>query len=394
MMDKTPVSLRRHVTIFGPVNAGKSTLFNAVLGHEMAIVSSHSGTTTDPVSKAMELIPYGPINLVDTAGLGDNTVLAPDRLKKTFEMIGRTDLAVYAADCEDFDEEMYNNAVEDFFELEVPHMLVFTKRDLAGEGRAEELGRRYPDALFVSGGSDEDIARLRAELSKRLSALAPQNENMLSGLVSAGDTVLFVIPLDSQAPRGRLIAPQVQALRDCLDIGAAAVCVRDTGLEEAMKNIREISLVVTDSQVFGSVSAAVPQEIKLTSFSILMARQKGDVHGLVGALSAIEKLEDGDIVLIAESCTHNVTHEDIGRVKIPALLERRTGKKLRFEFVAGHDFPSDLSAYKLCIHCGACMTTRRAFLTRQTVCKKAGIPMTNYGIFLSCLTGDFSRITI
>lgn len=387
-MEKTPIAFRTHVSIFGSTNAGKSSLFNALIGQDMMIVSEKSGTTTDPVTKAMELLPYGPIALTDTAGLGDATSLGSKRAEKTEKILDKTDFAIYAADIATFDESAYKQTVTEFNKRKIAHMLVFTKSDTGAAKDAE----KYPDALSVSVYDEKSIERLKDELQKRLSKIAPEESTMLGGLLPDGATVVHVIPIDSEAPKGRIILPQVQLIRDCLDHGMTSIVVRDTELEETISKYRgKIDLVVTDSQAFGFVAAVVPKEIPLTSYSMLMARMKGDLPALIKGAEGIEKLRDGSRILMAEACTHNSSHEDIGRVKIPRLLRQKTGKALEFEYYAHHDFPKNLSDYDLIIHCGGCMINSRAMVNRINFAAEAGVPITNYGVVLAYAGGILDR---
>ena len=385
---KTPIALRTHVSIFGSTNAGKSSLFNALIGQDMMIVSEKSGTTTDPVTKAMELLPYGPIALTDTAGLGDATDLGAQREAKTEKILDKTDFAIYAADSTAFDEDAYKLAVAAFDRRKIAHMLVFTKSDINGA----DFAGHYPDALSVSVYDEKSIESLKDELQKRLSKIAPEENSMLGGLLPDGATVVHVIPIDSEAPKGRIILPQVQLIRDCLDHGMKSIVVRDTELEKTIKEHHgKIDLVVTDSQAFKFVASVVPGEIPLTSYSMLMARMKGDLTALIKGAEGIENLKDGSRILMAEACTHNSSHEDIGRVKIPRLLKQKTGKALEFDFYAHHDFPKNLSDYDLIIHCGGCMINSRAMANRIDFATDAGVPITNYGVVLAYVSGILDR---
>jgi len=353
-MNTTPQSNRLHVGIFGDTNAGKSSLFNALTNTDIAIVSDTPGTTTDSVQKSMELLPFGPIVLIDTAGLNDTSELGRQRVDKALKILKRVDFAIYVG------ESGYDEFTK---KASCPHMQVISF----------------------------DIKQIKETLAKRLSEIQKDSDSLLAGLLKPGSTVLMVAPIDSEAPKNRLILPQAQLIRDCLDNGFFAIVVTEKEVEEAIKKFKDIDLVVTDSQVFGLVSQIVPTEIKLTSFSILMARQKGDIESLLEGLKAIPKLKDNDKILMAEVCTHTNTHEDIGRVKIPAALQKMTGKKLDFEFVTGRDFPDDLSEYAMIIHCGACMITAREMQNRIESALDAGIPITNYGLFLAQANGILSR---
>lgn len=386
-MEKTPLAFRTHVSIFGNTNAGKSSLFNKLLGQEMAIVSEEHGTTTDPVTKAIELLPYGPVALTDTAGLGDTTAIGDKRAEKTEKVLEKTDFAVYAADSTDFDEAAYSRARAAFEKRHIDHILVFTKADMITDNMQE----KYSDAVFVSVKDDNSIEKLKSLLVQRLSALAPEEQTMIGGFLPAGATVVLVIPIDSEAPKGRIILPQVQFLRDCLDHGIKAVCVRDTELEEALNELPRVDLVVTDSQAFKFVASVVPENIKLTSFSMMMASMKGDIRAFINGADSIRKLKDGSRILMAESCTHNVSHEDIGRIKIPRLLKQYTGKELEFDYYVHQDFPKNLKEYDLVIHCGGCMINSRSMLNRIEFCREEGVPITNYGVVLAYVNGIAER---
>lgn len=387
-MEKTPIASRVHVSIFGNTNAGKSSLFNKLLGQDMAIVSEKRGTTTDPVTKAMELIPYGPVALTDTAGLGDKSEIGEQRIKKTEKILNRTDFAIYAADCTDFSASDYEKTKADFAKMKISSMLVFTKCDLCDTA---DLKAKYPDAVFVSVNDDKSIDTLRERLMTELSKISVDDETMVGDLLEKGSTVVMVVPIDSEAPKGRLILPQVQFLRDCLDHGIKCVVTRDTELKETIDELNKIDLVVTDSQVFKLVSEIVPENIKLTSFSMMMARMKGDLRELIKGADAIKNLRDGSKILMAEACTHSSSHEDIGRVKIPNLLRQKTGKDLIFDYSFHHDFPENLAEYDLVIHCGGCMINSRAMNNRIEFCKRAGVPITNYGVTLAYLSGILDR---
>lgn len=363
-MNNTPQSNRLHVGIFGKTNVGKSTLFNSITETDTAIVSDIPGTTTDPVQKAMELVPFGPIVLIDTAGLNDDTSLGRKRTEKTDKLLKRVDFAIYVIEAGDENKNEY----EEFAKMGIPHLKVVTK-----------------------GHTKPDIEALKNSLSHELCKIKKDSETLLGDLLAPGSTVLMVVPLDSEAPKGRLILPQAQLIRDCLDNSFMAYVSTEKELETALANIKKVDLVVTDSQIFGPVSEKVPENILLTSFSILMARQKGGIETLLKGLDIINRLKDHDKILVSEVCTHNHTHEDIGRVKIPAALRKLTGKKLDFDFTAGRDYPEDLSRYALIIHCGACMITPREMKNRILAANKAKVPITNYGLFLAFASGILKR---
>lgn len=386
-MEKTPLAFRTHVSIFGNTNAGKSTLFNKLIGQDMAIVSDKKGTTTDPVTKAMELLPYGPIALTDTAGLGDNSQTGVKRMEKTEQVLDKTDFAIYAAASDEFDERSYAAMKKQFEKKHISHLLVITKSDLD----ADDLKEKYPDAVFVSDKNKNSIDLLKKALIDELSKLKIEDDTMIGNLLPEGSTVVMVVPIDSEAPKGRLILPQVQFLRDCLDHGMKTIVVRDSELEETIKEQEKIDLVVTDSQVFKFVSSVVPQNIMLTSFSMMMANMKGDLKKLIAGADAIGKLKDGSRILMAEACTHNTSHEDIGRVKIPNLLQKYTKKNLEFDYYVHHDFPKDLTKYDLVIHCGGCMINSRSMNNRIEFCMENNVPITNYGVVLACVSGILGR---
>lgn len=386
-MEKTPLSMRTRISIFGNTNAGKSSLFNALLGQPLAIVSERSGTTADPVTKALELIPYGPAALTDTAGLGDDSPLGEKRMEKTENILNQTDFAIYAAALDNFDTSSYEEMKLKFEKKRIPHILVFTKSDIA----SNSLTEKFPDSIAVSVNDSASIERLREYLISRLSEIKNDEQSMIGKLLPSGSTVVMVVPIDSEAPKGRLILPQVQLIRDCLDHGMKAVVTRETELKEALNEQKRVDLVVTDSQVFKLVSGIVSENIPLTSFSMLSANMKCNLKGLIDGAKAIEKLHDESRVLMAEACTHNSSHEDIGRVKIPALLRKYTGKKLEFDYCVGCDFPDDLSDYDLVIHCGGCMLNARAMQSRQQLCAEKDVPMTNYGVAIAFANGILNR---
>ncbi|MGN0106102.1 MAG: [FeFe] hydrogenase H-cluster maturation GTPase HydF [Hominilimicola sp.] len=388
-MEKTPLAFRTHVSIFGNTNAGKSSLFNKLIGQDMVIVSAKKGTTTDPVTKAMELLPYGPIALTDTAGLCDFTDMGEKRMAKTEKTLEKTDFAIYTAAADDFDTASYEDMKKQFDKKHIEHMLVITKSDL-GTG---DLTEKYPEAVFISIHDDASIDNLRSVLLEKLSQIKPEDTTMIGNLLPQGSTIIMVVPIDSEAPKGRIILPQVQFLRDCLDHGMKTIVVRDTELVETLREQKKIDLVVTDSQAFKFVSQIVPGDIQLTSFSMMMASMKGDLKKLIAGADAIKNLKDGSKILMAEACTHNSSHEDIGRVKIPRLLQKYTGKRLEFEYYVHQDFPQDLSEYDLVIHCGGCMINSRSMNNRIEFCEENNVPITNYGVVLACVNGILDRST-
>ena len=390
---KTLKSMRLHIGIFGKTNVGKSSFLNKITGQDMSIVSDVAGTTTDVVEKSMELLPVGPVTFLDTAGINDKTDLSAQRVEKTLKVINRIDIAVILCDfhgIDDYEKELF----EKFNELKIPFMVVINKSDIeqiSGEKLSEIVN--YTDkVLITSVANDEKIVfKFKDLLVKMLPEDFVNSPKIVGDLVQAGDTVVLVIPVDKEAPKGRIILPQVQTIRDLLDTNCMSYVVKETELEAALGNLKAPpALVVTDSQAFKTVSEIVPETIPLTSFSILFARLKGDLNAFIQGADAVESLNDGDRVLILESCTHHAIEDDIGKVKIPALLRKKTGKELVIEHYSGHDFP-DIAGYKLIIHCGACMTNRREVLSRILLANSAGIPITNYGVVISYCLGILPR---
>ncbi len=399
-MQGTPNSNRAHVVILGETNSGKSSLFNALTGSDISIVSGLAGTTTDPVQKAMELIPFGPVVFVDTAGLNDSTELGRQRMAKSKKMLDRADYVLYVLDPAQFEPEVYLAARKELEARKVPHTLVLSKFDREGakkedkglpdEARRNFLAEHAGEALRISSRNPAEVERLRGHLAQALKRAVVEREGLVRGLLPSGGLALLVVPLDSAAPKGRLILPQVQVIRDCLDNGARCMAVTPDQVAASCAE-GNIDLVITDSQVFAEVAALIPPDMPLTSFSILLARQKGNISVLANGAAAIKNLKDGDRVLLAEVCTHNKTHEDIGQVKIPAALRKITGKKLEFEQVTGRDFPEQLKDYALIIHCGACMITPTEMCGRLGKAGLAGVPMTNYGVALAYCGGILER---
>lgn len=386
-MEKTPLAFRTHISIFGNTNAGKSSLFNAILGQDMAIVSDKKGTTADPITKAMELIGYGPVALTDTAGMDDFSDIGDLRVEKSKKILDSSDFALYAADGNDFCKADYELQKSEFEKRNIPHLLVFTKCD-DGEVR---FAQEFPEAVCVSVKLPHTIEQLINIIQKKLSATKQVEQTMIGNLLPYGSTVVMVVPIDSEAPKGRLILPQVQFLRDCLDHGMKTVVVRDSELESVINELKTVDLVVTDSQIFGTVNKIVPKNIMLTSFSMMMASMKGDLKVFAEGARAIDALNDNSRILMAEACTHNSSHEDIGRVKIPMLLEKYTGKKLIFDYYVHQDFPQNLNEYDLVIHCGGCMLNSRSMLNRMDFCIQNGVPVTNYGVVLAYVNGILER---
>jgi [FeFe] hydrogenase H-cluster maturation GTPase HydF len=389
-MNTTPNANRKHIALYGKTNSGKSSLLNAIVGQEVSIISDIKGTTTDPVTKAMELIPFGPVVFIDTAGLDDVSELGSLRVKKSLKVLQRTDFAVYVIDIKDKDLKSYAIAIKDFNKYNIPYITVVNKIDTSTEEEVEFAKDIFKDAVFVSALREENILLLKEEIIRRLN-VEESDPTIIGDLVPYNGKIVMVVPIDSEAPKGRLILPQVQLIRDCLDHGIKSYVVRDTELEGALQDLKEIDLVVTDSQAFKFVSKLVPPNIKLTSFSILFARQKGDIEAFIQGVKKVEELTESSKILISESCTHNHSHEDIGRVKIPKLLNKHVGKELNYEFKMGHDFPENLEEYDLVIHCGSCMLNRKTMQTRVDMCLEKGVAITNYGVILAYLNGILER---
>ena len=379
-------SMRLHIGIFGKANVGKSSLLNRISNQSISIVSEIAGTTTDVVEKSMELLPIGPVTFLDTAGLDDKTELAEKRVEKTMKVINRCDVGVIVCDFNGIDK-YEKDLIEIFDELKIPYLVLVNKCDVK---KPDIEG--FKNILYTSVKSDKDIVfRFKEALVRLLPEDFVNPPKIVGDLVSEKDTVILVVPIDKEAPKGRIILPQVQTIRDLLDSNCLAYVVKETELKDAIENLKQPpALVVTDSQAFKKVSEIVPEDIPLTSFSILFARLKGDLDEFVKGSSAIENLKDGDKVLILESCTHHAIDDDIGRVKIPNLLRQKTGKNLVIDNYAGHDFP-DISSYKLIIHCGACMTNRREVLSRILIANEKNIPITNYGVVISYCLGILPR---
>lgn len=379
-------SMRLHIGIFGKANVGKSSLLNRISNQSISIVSKIAGTTTDVVEKSMELLPIGPVTFLDTAGLDDKTELAEKRVEKTMKVINRCDVGVIVCDFNGIDK-YEKDLIEIFDELKIPYLVLVNKCDVK---KPDIEG--FKNILYTSVKSDKDIVfRFKEALVRLLPEDFVNPPKIVGDLVSEKDTVILVVPIDKEAPKGRIILPQVQTIRDLLDSNCLAYVVKETELKDAIENLKQPpALVVTDSQAFKKVSEIVSEDIPLTSFSILFARLKGDLDEFVKGSSAIENLKDGDKVLILESCTHHAIEDDIGRVKIPNLLKQKTGKNLVIENYAGHDFP-DISSYKLIIHCGACMTNRREVLSRILIANEKNIPITNYGVVISYCLGILPR---
>ncbi|HNW26383.1 MAG TPA: [FeFe] hydrogenase H-cluster maturation GTPase HydF [Candidatus Gastranaerophilaceae bacterium] len=382
-------SMRLHIGIFGKRNVGKSSILNALVEQDISIVSETAGTTTDPVEKSMELLPLGPVLFVDTAGIDDEGALGKQRVEKTKKVIDRIDLAIIICDSRGFDE-FEEKLVEEFNIRKTPFIVVINKID---ENKLIDLSTfQLFNPIKTSALTKEGLNELKQSIIKNVPENFFAQSSIISDLIPPGEVAVLVVPIDKEAPAGRLILPQVQTIRDLLDNDSIAIVTKERELKKTLDNLKTPpAIVVTDSQAFLKVSADVPKSIPLTSFSILFARFKGELNEFVKGTMAIEKLKSGDKILICESCTHHAIGDDIGRVKIPRWLTQYTGKKLTFEHYAGHDFPENIKDYALIIHCGACMTNRREILSRIFKAKQADIPITNYGLTIAYSLGIFER---
>ncbi len=392
-MQKTPKGLRLHIGIFGRRNAGKSTLLNALTRQQVSIVSDIAGTTTDPVEKPMELLPLGPVLFIDTAGIDDTGALGGMRVEKTRKVFDRTDLAVIVSETGTwgkFEEEL----LERFKSRNIPAVTVISKCDLKEPDKEflDRLSAAKIPFIRAAFNSGRGVSELREILIKNAPEEFLQPRGIVNDLVPSGELAILVVPIDLEAPKGRLILPQVQTIRDLLDNDSYCMVVKERELRDAISRLnRPPSLVITDSQAFLKVSGDTPPDIPLTSFSILFARFKGDLETFVRGALTIDNLKPGDKILISEACSHHPIGEDIGRVKIPRWLTQYVGGKLEFQHVQGHDFPDNLSEFKLVIHCGGCTMNRRGMLTRLEICREAGVPVTNYGVAISYSLGIFER---
>ena len=392
---KSLKSMRLHIGIFGKMNAGKSSFLNRITNQEVSIVSNIAGTTTDVVEKSMELLPAGPVTFLDTAGIDDSTELGTERIKKTMSILNRTDIAVLICDYNGIDT-FEENLIEKFKELNIPYCIIINKTDIKPvSGEMLEKIKKFTDNILVASIlKDENfVFNFKKTLVKLLPEDFINSPEIITDLVPQKSTVILVIPIDKEAPKGRIILPQVRTLRELLDNNCICIAVKESELKQALENLKTApSLVITDSQAFKQVSQIVPQEIPLTSFSILFARLKGDLKVFLNGVKTIDNLKDGDKVLILESCTHHPIEDDIGRVKIPNLIKQKTGKNILFDNISGHDFP-EICKYKLIIHCGACMTNRKEVLSRILIANNMNIPITNYGIVISYCLGILPRAT-
>lgn len=385
-LNDTPRANRPHIGFFGRRNAGKSSLLNAVTNQDISVVSEYAGTTTDPVSKAMEMLPAGPVVVIDTPGFDDVGELGELRVKKTKQVLNKTDAAILVCDALTGLTDCDRQLITLFKSKDIPYIAAYTKCDLAGN-----IPQPKENEIYVSSKTGRGINELKDKIASLISVNA-KKQVLVSDLVNAGDLIILVVPIDSSAPLGRLILPQQQTIRDGLDSGAQVLVVRDTELKGALSDCgKKPSLVITDSQAFGKVMKTVPEDIPLTSFSILMARNKGFLKNALEGAQKLDTLSDGDRVLICEGCTHHRQCEDIGTVKLPKWISEYSGKKLEFEFTSGTGFPEDLSGYALIVHCGGCMLTERDVRHRMLCASDAGIPFTNYGTAIAKINGILSR---
>ena len=385
-LNATPSGERVHIAFFGRRNAGKSSLVNAFTGQSLAIVSDVKGTTTDPVSKAMELLPLGPVQIIDTPGIDDVGELGALRVEKTKQVLRKTDLAIVVLDATAPMDQADQALLALIKARELPHILAFNKADLL-----ETVPESQENTIYVSAKTGYHIHELK-ELAASLAQAAAQERPLVRDLMDPGDTAVLVVPIDKSAPKGRLILPQQQVIRDVLEAGASALVCRDTELSQTLAALAAPpKIVITDSQVFGKVDKLVPPAVPLTSFSILMARYKGDLPLTVAGVAALKTLREGEKVLIAEGCTHHRQCEDIGTVKIPKWLEGYTGKKFQYAFTSGGEFPEDLSSYALVIHCGGCTLNPKEMAARQRLAREQQVPITNYGVLIAALHGILPR---
>ena len=395
-MNQTPMSERVHIGFFGKRNAGKSSVLNAVTGQDLAVVSEVKGTTTDPVYKSMELLPLGPVVMMDTPGIDDEGELGSLRVKKSYQVLNKTDAAVLVIDGTIGASEEDRALLDRIRKKNIPFVVVINKKELADkavEKRVkEELALNDSQTAFVSASTGEGIYELKEQIAA-IAAVEEPEKYLVRDLLDPSDIAVLVVPIDSAAPKGRLILPQQQTIRDILEADAVSVVVKETELKNVLGQFKKKpKMVITDSQAFEQVSADTPDDILLTSFSILMARYKGNLEQAVHGVTALDSLEDGDIVLISEGCTHHRQCDDIGTVKIPRWIREYTGgKEIRIETTSGTEFPDDLTKYKLIIHCGGCMLNEREMKYRLSCAADQGVPMTNYGIMIAYVKGILKR---
>ena len=394
-MNQTPASERVHISFFGKRNAGKSSVINAVTGQDLAIVSSVRGTTTDPVYKTMELLPLGPVMIIDTPGIDDEGELGALRVRKSYQVLNKTDIAILVVDSTTGKGEEELALIHRFHKKGIPYLVVYNKIDLLSSEEIKDLAMSVrPGEVLVSAADGMNIQ----ELKEKIATLKPEDTHkypLLQDLIEPLDLVILVVPIDKAAPKGRLILPQQQTIRDILERGALSLVVRDTELKSTLDHFLAQGvcpkLVVTDSQAFARVSKDVPENITLTSFSILFSRYKGELETQLEGVAALSSIQDDDRILIAEGCTHHRQCGDIGTCKIPNWIRNYTGKKPVFEFTSGTEFPDDVSSYKMVVHCGGCMLNEREMKYRIACCRDQGVPITNYGLLIAQVTGILKR---
>lgn len=394
-MNQTPASERVHISFFGKRNAGKSSVINAVTGQDLAIVSSVRGTTTDPVYKSMELLPLGPVVVIDTPGIDDEGELGALRVRKSYQVLNKTDIAILVIDSKAGKGEEELALIHRFHQKKIPYLIVYNKIDLLSGEEVKDLAMSVrAGEVLVSAADGMNIQ----ELKEKIATLKPEDTHqypLIQDLIEPLDLVILVVPIDKAAPKGRLILPQQQTIRDILERGALSLVVRDTELKSTLDHFLAQGvcpkLVVTDSQAFARVSKDVPENITLTSFSILFSRYKGELETQLKGVAALSSIEDDDRILIAEGCTHHRQCGDIGTCKMPEWIRNYTGKKPVFEFTSGTEFPDDVSSYKMVVHCGGCMLNEREMKYRIACCQDQGVPITNYGILIAQVTGILKR---
>ncbi|ROR23906.1 iron-only hydrogenase maturation protein HydF [Mobilisporobacter senegalensis] len=385
-LNETPSANRIHIGFFGKRNAGKSSLVNAVTAQSLAVVSDVKGTTTDPVYKAMELLPLGPVMIIDTPGIDDEGGLGELRIKKAKQVLNKTDIAILVVDATEGMADTDLDLVNTFISKEIPYLIAYNKSDLLGN-----LPAKKPNEIYVSAQELTGIYELKEKIAHSVQ-IDDEKLKIVADLLHPSDFVVLVTPIDKAAPKGRLILPQQQTIRDILEADATAIVVKEYELRETLENLgKEPAMIITDSQVFAKVSADAPSNIPLTSFSILMARYKGLLDTAVKGVVAVEELKDGDTVLISEGCSHHRQCDDIGTVKIPRWIKNYTGKNINFQFTSGTEFPENLSPYKMIIHCGGCMLNEREVRYRMKCAVDQGVPITNYGVTIAYMQGILKR---
>lgn len=394
-MNQTPASERVHISFFGKRNAGKSSVINAVTGQDLAIVSSVMGTTTDPVYKSMELLPLGPVVVIDTPGIDDEGELGALRVRKSYQVLNKTDIAILVVDSTTGKGEEEFALLHKFHEKHIPYLVVYNKIDLLSVEEIKNLAMSVRAGEVLASAADGMNIQ---ELKEKIATLKPEDTHqypLIQDLIEPLDLVILVVPIDKAAPKGRLILPQQQTIRDILERGALSLVVRDTELKSTLDHFLAQGvcpkLVVTDSQAFARVSKDVPENITLTSFSILFSRYKGELETQLKGVAALSSIKDGDRILIAEGCTHHRQCGDIGTCKMPEWIRNYTGKEPVFEFTSGTEFPDDVSSYKMVVHCGGCMLNEREMKYRIACCQDQGVPITNYGILIAQVTGILKR---